>query len=59
MKSFILKAYIYLNVFIYLFDASFRYFAEAAGRVFSPDNDVHPPQSGVQPYGGDYYSKWG
>lgn len=58
MKSISLKVYIYLKVLLYFFDGLFQYLAEPVSRIFSPDQDVHPPVIGVQPYGGDYYSKW-
>lgn len=58
MKSITLKAYIYLKVFLYFFEGLFQYFAEPIIRVFGPDNSSHPPEIGIQPYGGEYYSKW-
>ena len=57
MKSTSLKAYIYLKVFLYFFDNLFQYLAEAVVRIFSPDDNAYP-EVGVQPYEGDYYSKW-
>lgn len=58
MKSITLKAYVYSEVFLYFFETLFQYFAEAGMRVFSPDDNSYP-EVGIQPYDGDYYSKWG
>lgn len=58
MKSISLKLLVYLKVLVYFFDGVFKFFFEPANRVFSPDDNLYPPEIGVQPYGGDYYSKW-
>ena len=58
MKSITLKAYIYFKGFRYFFDGVFQYFAEPVRRIFGPDDNSYP-EIGVQPYSGDYYSKWG
>lgn len=57
MKSVTLKAYIYLKIFVYFFESLFLYLAEPVRRIFGPDDNSYP-EIGVQPYGGDYYSKW-
>lgn len=57
MKSITLKALVYLKVFRYFFDGLFQYFAEPVRRIFGPDDNSYP-EVGVQPYQGDYYSKW-
>ncbi|HEY9662189.1 MAG TPA: hypothetical protein V6C65_27355 [Allocoleopsis sp.] len=59
MKSITLKARIYLKVFLYFFEVLFLYFAEPVRRIFGPDDNSLPPEIGVQPYGGESYSKWG
>lgn len=57
MKSIILKALIYMQVAVYFLEALFQYFFEPIRRIFSPDDDAYP-DIGIQPYNGDYYSKW-
>lgn len=57
MKSIFLKVNIYRKVFVYFFEAFFQYFTEAVGRIFGLDDNSYPAV-GVQPYDGDYYSKW-
>ena len=59
MKSISLKALVYWKVLIYFFDGLFKFFFEPASRIFSPNDKEVPPEIGTQPYGGDYYSKWG
>jgi len=57
MKSVLLKVSIYLKVLIYFFDGLLQYLTEPVRRIFGPDDNSYP-EIGVQPYGGDYYSKW-
>lgn len=57
MKSIILKISIQLKVMRYFLHGLFQYLAEPMLRIFSPSDDSYPA-IGVQPYGGDYYSKW-
>lgn len=57
MKSTILKASIQFKVFRYFLHGLFQYLAEPILRIFSPNDDLYPA-IGVQPYEGDYYSKW-
>lgn len=58
MKSITLKVLVYLRVLGYFFDGLFRFFFEPANRVFSPDDNLYPPEIGAQPYKGDYHSRW-
>lgn len=58
MKLVNMKASIYLKSFIYFFRGLFQYFIEPVSRIFGPDDDSYPA-TGLQPYDGDYYSKWG
>jgi hypothetical protein len=45
-----------LSVFGYFFDGLVQYFAEAVGRIFSPDDNSYPA-IGVQPFDGDVYAE--
>ena len=58
MKSIILKIHVYLKICMYFLETLFNYFAEPIKRIFSPADDSYP-KTGVQPYDGENYSKWG
>ena len=45
-----------MNVLRVINDA-LQYLSEGVGKVFSPTND-HYPNTGVQPFEGEVFSKW-
>lgn len=44
-------------VFSYVFDGLVQYFVEPIALIFGPDENIYP-EIGVQPFEGEYYSKW-
>lgn len=57
MKSIQLKLLVYWKILRYFFDGLLQFLGEPVGRIFGPDDNSYP-EVGVQPYQGEYYSRW-